>query len=255
MNYLKHVLIFIITICLFYSCNDDDSTMIDDEIDKSGNLRPTGASANELLAEDVFTKLILEVDYVEGYQPTEQSLDRLVNFLEERLNKSEGIEITTSEIPSPSLAPFSLSDLESVEDEHRNTYNDGNTLSVWVLFADGNYSQNEDVVGVAFRNTSAAIFQSNIQNNSGGIGQPSQAVVEESVLKHEFGHLLGLVSNGSPMQTDHQDAENGKHCDVEDCLMYYELETGDIFTNLLNATSSPDLDVQCINDLQANGGK
>ncbi len=72
-----------------------------------------------------------------------------------------------------------------------------------------------------------------------------------TLLEHEFGHLMGLVDQGSPMQVNHKDAANGAHCDKPDCLMYYNVEAG--FTGTLSAV--PSLDANCIADLKANGGK
>ena len=84
---------------------------------------------------------------------------------------------------------------------------------------------------------------------------PSLEVLETTVVNHEFGHLLGLVNAGSPLQSDHQDTEHGKHCTEQDCLMYYTAETGEGIINMLSGGSVPSLDAQCIADLQANGGK
>jgi hypothetical protein len=73
-------------------------------------------------------------------------------------------------------------------------------------------------------------------------------------LNHEFGHLFGLVDLGSPMQVNHKDAANGNHCNVNNCLMYYGAETTDILGFLLTG-NVPSLDVNCQNDIRANGGK
>lgn len=78
-------------------------------------------------------------------------------------------------------------------------------------------------------------------------------MVEQSVMKHEVGHILGLVNLGAPMQTNHQDAEHGKHCINENCLMYWATETGNFISNL-TGSSPPQLDANCIADLRANGG-
>ena len=74
-------------------------------------------------------------------------------------------------------------------------------------------------------------------------------------MNHEFGHILGLVNNGTPVQSDHHDTANGAHCDVEDCLMYWQAETSGGLGDLVGMSSPPPLDPQCIDDLQANGGK
>ena len=83
---------------------------------------------------------------------------------------------------------------------------------------DDEYAGDPNVLGIAYRNTSMAIFQETIARHTGGALEPSAATVEGTVAAHEFGHVLGLVNNGSPME--HQDEPHGRHCDNEDCLMY-----------------------------------
>jgi predicted Zn-dependent protease len=70
-------------------------------------------------------------------------------------------------------------------------------------------------------------------------------------MKHEFGHLMGLVDQGSPMQNDHKDADHGAHCINPSCLMYHAVET----TGIDGTNTIPELDAQCAVDLKANGGK
>ena len=57
------------------------------------------------------------------------------------------------------------------------------------------------------------------------------------------------------MQENHEDTEHPKHCNDEDCLMYWAAETGAGITNMANMNSAPVLDSQCLADLKANGGK
>ena len=60
---------------------------------------------------------------------------------------------------------------------------------------------------------------------------------------------------GTALQSAHEDPAHPKHCDVEDCLMYWAAETDSGLDNLMGNSSAPQLDSQCIADLQANGGK
>ena len=78
--------------------------------------------------------------------------------------------------------------------------------------------------------------------------------METTVILHEFGHILGLTNFGAPQQSPHEDSANPKHCDVETCLMYYAATSGPSLMNNSGGTV-PQLDAQCIADLQANGGK
>ncbi|MBA2563113.1 MAG: hypothetical protein H0V14_09415, partial [Chitinophagaceae bacterium] len=83
-------------------------------------------------------------------------------------------------------------------------------------------------------------------------GQVTRTQLLTTLLKHEFGHLMGLVDQGSPMQTPHRDFTNGAHCINPECLMYYNIETAD--AGILN-NPIPSPDANCMADLKANGGK
>ena len=219
------------------------------------HLRGVGESATELLTQEEFDALKVNLVYVEGYAPSAKTLENLESFLQQRLHKPQGIQITQTAISSPALAPYSLEDIRQIEEEFRSGFNEGKNLAVFVFMADGSFADNENVLGVAYRNTSLALFGSKMQEHSGGIGQPSQALLETTVMNHEFGHIMGLVNVGTDPQTDHQDEAHGRHCDVEDCLMYWTAETGDVVSNLVGMSEAPSLDSQCIADLQAKGGK
>ena len=99
------------------------------------------------------------------------------------------------------------------------------------------------------------IYENTVKDLSNSAFEPSTDLLETTVLNHEFGHILGLTNLGTPLQTAHEDSEHPKHCDVDTCLMYWSSETGAALTNMVNMESAPELDAQCIADLQANGGK
>lgn len=219
--------------------------------------RGVGESAGELLKAADFNKLKVEIQYPQGFKPKDATLDKLKDFLNQYLNKPEGIQIVKSQIEAPGQSEYSIDDIRNIEDANRSVYNQDQTLGVYVFFADGNHEDDSDdgqILGTAYQNTSTVLFEETIQELSGGLNEPSQTKLETAVLKHEFGHIMGLVALGSPMQQDHQDEDNGNHCDVDDCLMYWATETSDVVDNLLGG-SIPTLDSQCQNDLKANGGK
>ncbi len=216
--------------------------------------RSAGASAADFLSDTDFDHLVVQVQYVEGMRPTQDGLDEIEAFLEARLDKPGGVEIRVDEdaIGPATGNTYSASDIRSLEEEHRTLYTSGDTLAAYLLVVDGQYQQ-ENVLGIAYYNTSTALFGERIQDNTGGINQPSQARVEATVGMHEFGHLLGLVNNGTDMQDPHQDTGNGNHCDDDQCLMYYAVRTTQFLGSLIGSPS-PELDANCLADLRANGG-
>lgn len=239
----------------FQACEEDNDSSNNNEPDVSKN--EVGASAKGLLDKDQYERLVVEVKFGSGYSPKQQSLNNMKNFLDQHLKKPEGIKVMESEASGLSENTYTVEEIRNIEEDARTQSTNGNTITIFLLFLDGKREEdnsNQTTLGIAYYNTSAAIFGKTIRELSGGIGEPSREKVETAVINHELGHLLGLVNNGTPMQADHQDDENGAHCDVEDCLMYYAVETGDVVSNLAGS-DVPTLDQQCKDDLKANGGK
>lgn len=214
--------------------------------------RPVGASANELLASSKYTSLKIEVQYMTGYQPDAAALNHLQTTLTGLINKPSGIIIVTKEIPASSLT-LSLNDISTIEKNNRTAFTTGSELAIYILYTNGNYTD-DNVLGIAYKNTSTVLFGKKINDNSGGIGQASRTKLVATVAEHEIGHLLGLVDLGSPMQTAHKDAAHGNHCNNTNCLMYYASETSDILGFLITGNIPP-FDANCRADLTANGGK
>ncbi|MGN6604677.1 MAG: M12 family metallo-peptidase [Ginsengibacter sp.] len=209
-----------------------------------------GSSAHDLLAAAPHTALKIQIQYMPGFQPDNQSIDNLKSFLNQYLNKPDGINITEVEIPSAGKSVLTVKDVVNIEKKYRTVFTDNHQIAVHILITDG-ISDKSDIFGSAYWNTSICLFGKTISDNSGTIGRITRSQLFSVLFDHEFGHLLGLVNQGSPMQTNHQDVANGAHCINKNCLMHYDIETAAI-----SPTSSlPSLDANCVADLKANGGK
>ena len=247
----KLLLLAIVFVMALSACKKDSKHKIE-----KNHRQSVGHSANDLLSDKKYEDLIVEIQYMSGFRPDDAAIDNLKSFLSDRLHKN--VSVTFTEISAQGKATYSLDDIHSIEDANRREFTAKKQIAVYFLFLDGGYSEDTDdskVLGVAYYNTSMAIFKKSIDDLSGGFGQPSAVLMETTVINHEFGHILGLVNTGSSMQTSHQDAANGAHCNNQDCLMYWETESGDVVSNLFGMSSAPALDANCLADLQANGGK
>lgn len=211
--------------------------------------RPAGDSNKAFITNQNFDNLVVEIQYMPGAGPDTRSLVNLRDFLEKYLQKSSVTIREPREIPAGGKDSYTPADVRSLEDDHRTEFTAGNTLVTYAIFLDGEY-QNENVLGIAYYNTSTAYFGETIRRISGGIGEPSRVDIESTVFNHEFGHLMGLVNNGTGVQEDHHDSENGAHCTVEDCLMYFSVQTTNFFANLFGG-SIPELDEFCVADIEA----
>ncbi len=249
---MKTILKFVLIASVFVGCSKKDKFANNPGASDLHN-KPVGASATDLLASSKYTSLKIEVQYMSGFQPDGGALTHLQSVLSGLLNKPAGITIITKEIPASSNTVLSIDDIAQVERNNRTAFTSGNELAVYILYTNGTYTDN-NVLGVAYKNTSVALFGKKIQDNSGGIGQASRTKLVATVSEHELGHLLGLVDLGSPMQTNHKDPSHGSHCNNSNCLMYYASETSDILGFLITG-NIPTLDANCVADLRANGGQ
>ena len=213
----------------------------------------------DFISQGKYTNLVIEINYVSGYAPTNESVNNLVAFLKQHINKPNGVTVIKNQISvSNAGSSYNLNQVQDIELANRKMVTGGSTLTAYILYLDKEYegtaSSQSKVLGVNYQSSSIVMFENTIAQFSGGLTQPSRALLESTVVEHEFGHVLGLVNNGTSMQAAHQDVPNGKHCDNTACLMYYSVETSDVVKNLLSS-SPPDLDANCLNDLRAAGGR
>ncbi|MFC4874780.1 hypothetical protein [Negadavirga shengliensis] len=257
MNRIVYLFYIIGFSLLFYSCLDDrDKIAHDPFIGKQAARRSVGQSASQILSDERFTRLEVEIVYMEGVRPTNEMINNIRGFLEELIRKPEGVIIQDRAIPGRGQSNYTVQEIREMEEEHRGKYNDGNTITLFVLVLDGHFNNDDEesfALGAAYQNTSIVLFGKRIEENSGGFRRPSRGVLESTVALHELGHLMGLVNVGSDMVVDHEDEEYDSHCDNSECLMYWAVETSGLFN--LTGNNIPALDQNCRNDLTANGGR
>ncbi len=274
----------------YNSCTKEDS--LPKEINKTPNLQSTGSSANDILSNANFDRMLIEIAYVSGFRPREQTIDQFTNFLRQNTFKQE-IEVQYLDLDSPDEEDLTLEEIVDLEKENRTAYNDGKTLAIYIYFADAP-SEGDDMseglvtVGAVYRNTSMVIYEETIRRLASQSTAISITDVESATLNHEFGHLFGLVDLGTRMVNDHEtQSENSdgelvgdNHCNVAGCLMRAELQlgrgtgkssiadtnlksicnlSGNTMMKLLQSktgkNNTVDLGPECVLDLKANGGR
>lgn len=211
----------------------------------------------DFLTTNSYTTLNIEVAYVEGYQPSPTALNNLVTFLSDRLNKTGGVTITQRSMPATGRVNIDLNGIRDLERTQRKTVTSGKTLTAWIMFLDTEYSEStasSKVLGISYGASSIAVFEKSIYRYAQP-DMPARGTLETVVLDHEFGHILGLVDNGTPMVTSHKDPDHGAHCSNTTCLMYWKTEENIDLTDLLGSQTYPTLDANCLADLKAAGGK
>jgi hypothetical protein len=256
----KLIVLLTVVLLTITSCSkeDDNSNLSSNGFVVTNNQKATGSSSRDILSDQKYKSMVIELVYVQGYEPTTAAVNNFVSFLESRINKSAGITVVKRGIASPAKDTFTNQEIAAIEDANRTKYNTANQIAIWAFFADGASASNAGnsvVLGTAYRNTSFVIYEKTIQGLSSSPFQPSRSLLETTVMSHEFGHILGLTNLGAPLQSNHEDAEHAKHCNVDTCLMYWSAETSGGIANMVSGGAVPKLDAQCIADLRANGGK
>lgn len=265
-------LIWVVLLAFAMGCSSDDNSgggndpneisnpRPDPNIDRSGNLLATGSSASDILGNANFSRLRIEIGFVTGFRPTASAITDFTDYLRQFTFK-EDIEVVFNELPSPDEEDLTLQEIAELETNNRTVYNDGDTLGIYIYFADAP-SDGDDLdsglvtLGAVYRNTSMVIYESTIRTLSSRSSVITLANVETATLHHEFGHLFGLVNLGTDPVNDHEDTEAPNHCNVPGCLMRAELQFGGGMMDMMeNMGIVPVLDAECILDLQSNGGR
>lgn len=256
MKNLKFILFTSLLIITFGCSNNDDSPQ-ENGINKEPNLKPTGSSANDFLSSNNYKSLVIEITYAGNLAPNAQTVTNLQQFFNNRTNKPNGITVISKQIPTQAGSPFTSTEISEIENANRTQYNNADVLKLNILFINGGSqsdTQTSKILGVAYRNTSCVLFEESIIQLSNQINEPNRVDLETTVILHEIGHLLGLVNLGSAMQTNHLDTTHDKHCTNQSCLMYWQIENSGVMQMMANG-NVPQLDANCLADLQANGGK
>jgi hypothetical protein len=159
---------------------------------------------------------------------------------------------------------WSAAELDELADQTDNLSVGDNTIKMHVLFVDGHYEEDSDdgkVLGLAWGSKNIAIFKKTIQDNCQGVltGDRLCRFAEQAIWTHEVGHVLGLVNNGVPLQSEHQDEEHGHHCDNDECVMYWAYEGTKLFDVLSDRLGGGggalEFDAACEEDLGSVRGE
>jgi hypothetical protein len=223
------------------SCSKDDTEVLD--------YRTLGSSANDILSSSKYQTLELEISYMQAYPLSDAVVNHLTSYLQTYLNKPGGIKIYRQLINNSDKTTMGINDVVALEKTVRTKFTRPGIMAVHIMVVDAEFTE-FTVLGNAYWNTSMSVYGRTIDRYSGGNGQVSTDQLLITLIEHEFGHLLGLVDQGTPMVTQHKDVNNGAHCINPYCLMHHVIET-----TSAGAPYIPGLDNNCADDLRNNGGK
>jgi hypothetical protein len=160
---------------------------------------------------------------------------RLVALLQQVTDKPGGITVEVEEIPLPA-AGWTFADLGDELDSRRAPY-DVEVATIDVLAVHGDYLDTDaPVLGLGWGWSDIALFIDPItdactETAGGNQGAGRIRICEATwaaLLRHEAGHVLGLVNHELPMVTDHEDPAHEHHDPDPDCLMYWAWDQSDL---------------------------
>ena len=234
--------IFVIIVILVFTmpgCLDS----LKDSVVSCDNI--TGECRYEILRGNEYSKIHIEVNYVTGNSPESDALNLLKQRIQEVTDKST-ITVSQSSFGSTDNS-YTLEEILELENKQRTRFKNGNTFVVHILYLNGEYSDNDQTLGLAYSGTSFAIFKEKIEDAAFLL--ISSKDIEKSVIVHEFGHLLGLVNNGYQSPHDHEDPQHPHHSNNEESVMYWAIESQDI-GNQIDGEPPNDFDNYDLDDLK-----
>lgn len=231
--------------------SDTDPDTVSDDPIADNQSASTGDFAGDFIRDTTYTSMRIEVDYVAGQAPSQSVLDDMTERMESLLNKPDGIvAVLDDEIPDQGSPTWTVSQTRELEETWRDDYRDPDTgeAVLYMVFVDGGTTSDEGnarILGYAYQGSSIVIFNESVEATSGG-GLLSTDILPV-VLLHEVGHQLGLVNLGTPMVVDHEDPDHLGHDEDDNCIMFWQAETGNVTDMMLGG--APDFDDACLNDL------
>ncbi len=177
----------------------------------------------DYLRDDTYTDWIIEIDYVVGHRPSASAVNLLKDRMGELANK-DNIDVVIDDELAETNRNWNIQALLDFKRQHQDLKTKGSEIVTWVAYVDGQWhsdDSNSRTIGVALSDhETVAIMRETIESSDFLL--VSETDVERTVLVHEFGHIIGLVDNGIPMQTPHSDG--GSHSDNQDSVMWAGVE-------------------------------
>lgn len=190
----------------------------------------------------IYQSMYVEIDYVEGSEPTQESLQAVHSFLERACDKPHGISVVLddaipqSEARNLSHSKLALKFIDGPKEEQ--------TAFLYILYYNSKFTLNKKQnPHFTFFPYPAAIF---IDQSYGSFplvrGNKDK---ELTFLLHEVGHAMGLGSNPAHSKE--------KHCTDNKCLMSASLKIrfGKVLTGR-KAWDRPSLCENCVSDRSHN---
>lgn len=178
-----------------------------------------GSYARRLLRPTPATAVALEVIQQEGAAPLPGSLAHV----RRRVADVSGKPVT---LAGPVTIggggkDWSADELRAAADDASTTSHTPERAVVRMLFLEGTFAGNDQVLGVAVRGDVMAVFTERVARSSTVL--VPRSTLEKAVTLHEMGHILGLV--GLVVNADRQDPDHPGHSSNRESVMFWAVES------------------------------
>ncbi|HUP84854.1 MAG TPA: hypothetical protein VM143_04215 [Acidimicrobiales bacterium] len=210
-----------------------------------GSQGPPGAFARTLLRPQPATTIVLDRFAQDGVTLGAAAVDHATRMMG---------EVTKKRVDVRSVAALGSTDTSWTADEIRSTADrvarvpqgTDRRAAVRLLVLRGSFDGNEQVLGVTVRGDVVALFPERIADAATPL--VSRAALEDAVLLHELGHVLGLVDLAR--DTGRADKEHPGHSSNTASVMYWAVDSS-LVGQVLNGPPPNDFDRDDLADLAA----
>lgn len=183
---------------------------------KINDFGDVGSASRQLLRPSPFTEIVIEIDFLAGLEPNQKAVANVIATLKEVTGKRIVLEGANQMTPTRSGC-YSSGDV-AASAASRSISSEGRRAAIYVFYLNVYFCDNDKALGAATNATVAAVFPETYRGK-GGI----DPAVEETVLLHQIGHLLGLVNFSYVGVRPHHDG-NG-HSKNPNSVMHPSAET------------------------------
>ena len=201
---------------------NEETKNTSEAITRVNDFGSVGSLNHQYLQASPFSKLILEIDYANSTPPDQNAVDTFVSTIKQYVNKPGDIIQAGNNSFTSQKETYTSSDLLDLAQKHRTNYSAGDTVTLYILFINGSFAQNGNALGVALNSSMFVIFKDKINQATTALVFASE--IEQAVLNHELGHLLGLVNINYKSGLDHEDANNLYHSNNKESVMFWAVE-------------------------------
>ncbi|HUS61932.1 MAG TPA: hypothetical protein VMY34_07020, partial [Acidimicrobiales bacterium] len=205
---------------------------------------PVGSFARTLLQPRPATRLVVDVLVQKGADYRAANLQHTVDVLREVTGKP--VDVAGPFTFSSEATSHSADAIRSLAAAHGRTPQGSGVAALRLLVLRGKFADGAAALGVAVQGEVIAIFPE--QTERASTIAVSRQRIEEAVLTHEMGHLLGLVD--LVIDRNRDDGSHPGHSKNSQSVMYWAIDS-DVITQVLDGPPPIELDSADRTDLAA----